>query len=104
MMRMEETRTEKWRKYREKIKNLPDSKFPPHNSKNERSASPEDQESVMNATSASSLSIGSKKPTKNVVYGAYLQKRRTKRIIKYSVAVILLVLFVVAYFVFVKGA
>lgn len=101
---MEQTRTEKWRKYRETIKKLPDNKFPPHNSKNQRMTSPGDEEAVMNATSAQSLAVGTSKPKRNVLYGAYLKRIRIKRVIKYSVAVILLVLFVVAYFVFVKGA
>lgn len=101
---MEETRTAKWRRYREKIKNLPDDKFPPHNSKNERCISPNDEESVLNATSAKSLAPGSSKPRKNTYYGAYLKKIKIKSAVKYGIALILIVLFVVAYFVFVKGA
>ncbi len=101
---MEETRTEKWRKYREKIKKLPDNKFPPHNSKNERSISPNDEESVLNATSAKNLAPDSSRSKRNAYYGAYLKRIKIKRAVKYGIALILIVLFVVVYFVFVKGA
>ncbi|MCQ2772578.1 MAG: hypothetical protein MJ238_04820 [Bacilli bacterium] len=97
-----QTRVEKWKRYRAQIKNLPEDKFPVHHKGAVRIQSPDDEEVILSATSAST--IQSNNPKKNTVYSRYLIKQRNYVIVKFAVLGVLIIAAIIIYFTLVKGA
>lgn len=97
-----QTRSEKWRRYREQIKKLPEEKFPDHSKGAVRIQTPGDEAVIMDSRSISSSRLGIKR--NNTPYGKYLERKKRLMIIKFAILGVLIVAFIIAYFVFVKGA
>lgn len=97
-----QTRSQKWKRYREQIKNLPDEKFPDHSKGAVRIQSPGDEAVIMDSRSISSSRLGIKR--NNTPYGKYLERKKNLMIVKFAILGAAIIIFVIAYFVFVKGA
>lgn len=111
-----ETRTERFAKYRDFIKRLPSDAFEPDGTYAEELTAEELHHMGKVGYSSSSITISSKvspsRPALDIApddgkatpYSLYLKKKQTWWIIKVIVAAVVIGLFVMFYFLFVKGA
>lgn len=98
------TRTEKWRRYRDKIEALDESRFP----RTEPSPLPlseEDRKAAIEASQAASLALpGGKKGRRSATpYGRYLRRGRTVLVLEALALVLAIVGLILMYFLWVQA-
>ena len=97
------TRTEKWARYRADIRKTPENKFPRRKEIIE-DTSANDEIVIAKSTSAKgTISTSGTKKTRGTSYSVYTKRKRAQLIIKLAVTVVVIVAFVLAWFLWVRG-